>query len=48
MDMICSYADICDAKYCKHKTPHEHQIGCDEAQCMYGNLACKPVKQEES
>ena len=46
-EMICSYADICDAKegYCKHQLPHEHQIGCDEAQCKYGSLACKKIPE---
>lgn len=47
-EMICSYADVCDAKegHCKHKTPHEHQIGCDTAQCMYGSGACKEIESE--
>jgi len=44
--MICNYADECDAcnDACYHKTPHEHRIGCDTAQCVYGNLACREIK----
>ena len=46
MKMICNYADECDARndVCKHKTPHEYQTGCDTAQCVYGNLACRKIK----